>query len=522
MVEIVVTTEELLRSIQSTSGAVIALSAQEQTIHRVVDITREVRRVSLMSWIVVGGPLVEHYIAELLNAGVNIVITGEADVSFPLVLDALPEERLPWPDLPYSFIENFAEAVQGKIRPHTSGTLTERIFLKGQNEEIYSIEKKDGSFLPTETELRDLWIYPWELYRSKGWARINLHTQRGCPWSRCSFCTSPRVPARRIAADQLLDVIAQAQRESVETVAFSDDAFLQDSEWTTTVLEGLQAMDLRGRMALFGQMRVNEDLEPLLPLLAGAGFIKLELGVETLIPARADLLGKSSDGEAYCRLARHLVGKVASVGIVPQVNVILTDPVSTPDSIAEEIKRFCDLADRTHRKSGLAPTFNINLTTRPSRGSRLSRWYPFSVSSAAGVSIPNEFVLSDAMTRILIEMAERTSSETRFAASFEVMETLLDCLERSVSVRESTPSFRGAMSLARASCDRIRRRFESQFQILLKHETEENQHCTLPPELVSLEDWLRGYPEGIDRFSDIAQEHLGSNPPNQKAKARRS
>jgi hypothetical protein len=78
------------------------------------------------------------------------------------------------------------------------------------------------------------------------------------------------------------------------------------------------------------------------------------------------------------------------------------------------------------------------------------------------------------------------------------------------------------MSLARASCDRIRRRFESQFQILLKHETEENQHCTLPPELVSLEDWLRGYPEGIDRFSDIAQEHLGSNPPNQKAKARRS
>ena len=522
MVEIVVTTEELLHSIQSTSGAVIALSAQEQTIHRVVDITREVRRVSPMSWIVVGGPLVEHYIAELLNAGVNIVITGEADMSFPLVLDALPEERLPWPDLPCSFIEDFAEAVQGEIRPYTSGTLTDRIFLSGQREEIYSIGKKDGSFLPTERELRDLWVYPWKLFRSKGWTRINLHTQRGCPWSRCSFCTSPRVPARRVAPDQLLDVIAQAQGESVETVAFSDDAFLQDPEWTTAVLEGLQAMNLRGRMDLFGQMRVDEYVQPLLPLLAGAGFIKLELGVETLIPARADLLGKSSDGEAYCRLARHLVGKVASAGIVPQVNVILTDPLSTPDSVAEEIKRLCDLVDKTHRKSGLAPTFNINLITRPSRGSRLSRWYPFSVSSAAGVSTPNEFILSDAMARILTEMAGRTSSETRFAASFEVMEILLDCLERSVSIRESTPSFRGAISNARTSCERIRRRFESQFKILLKHETEVNQHCTLPPELLSLEDWLRGYHEGIDRFSDIAQEHLGSNPPNQKAKAKRS
>ena len=95
--------------------------------------------------------------------------------------------------------------------------------------------------------------------------------------------------------------------------------------------------------------------------------------------------------------------------------------------------------------------------------------YPYSVCDAAGVSTPDEFLYSETMARILIEMAERTRSETRFSASFEVMETLLDCLERAVPAPEKTRSFQDALLCARVSCAKIRERFESQFRLMLNH-----------------------------------------------------
>lgn len=511
-IEIVVTAEELLHNVQNMPEAVVALSAQEQTIHYIARMAREVRRKCPDSWIVVGGPLVEHYPVELLNAGVDIVITGEADIVFPLVLKVLPQRRLSQQGLPYSCVERIAEAVHGRIRPYLGAAAPGRIYLQDSQGIIQAIE---GRFLPSEKELRDLWVYPWDLYRSREWTTLNLHTQRGCTWNRCSFCTSPKVPMRRITPGQVIEVVTQALNEPVRTLAFSDDTFLQDGEWTTKVLEELRAMDLRGRITLFGQVRVTEELEPMLPLLAEAGFVRLELGVETLLPARARLLCKSNRHEEYCELARQLVGKVASAGIIPQVNIILTDPSSTPDSLTEEIKRLCELVDYTHSCTGIAPTFNFNLTTRPSRGSRLSRRYPFTICTDSGMSAPDEFILSEDMVRILTAMAERTSSGTRFAASFEILEVFLDCLEEFLSADKETSATLGeALSYSRNCCRRVRQRFERQFKLFMLQRVESprpqppdfEHDCRLPAEIVAVKDWLSGYPEGIDLFAGMAQE----------------
>jgi radical SAM superfamily enzyme YgiQ (UPF0313 family) len=510
-IDIVLKPEDIFQKLQRTPESVVALSAQEKNIHHIAETACEVRRKFPTSWIVVGGPLVEYYKDELLKIGIDIIITGEADIVFPLVLKALPKKRPFQPGFTIEFITHLADAVKGYARLDKGSFATSRVYLQSMWEKIYIIE---GRFLPSEKELQDLWMYPWDIYRSGEWTTLNLHTQRGCTWNRCSFCTSPKVPMRRLAPVQVIDVIDQALNEPVQIIAFSDDTFLQNTIWTTKVLEGLKTMNLRGRIDLFTQVRVSEELESFLPLFADAGFAKLEIGVETLIPYRAKQLDKCINGEEYCRLARHLVIKMAQVGIIPQLNIILSDPESTPESIGEEIRRLCELVDYTHRITGVAPTFNFNLTIQPSRGSRISRQYPYTFKQGGELSIPNEFILSDEIALILTKIVKKTESISRFAASFELLEVIIDCLESFLSDRNNTiKSLSDDMLLARQYCMRVRKRFESQFkQFILQRinnpvssllPVEEN--CQLPPEILSIKDWLSGYHAGVDLFSNIVQ-----------------
>lgn len=509
---IAVCLDDIFKHLENNPESVVALSAQEKNIIHIVETIHDLRLRFPSVWVIVGGPMVEYYIEELLDAGVDIVITGEADTLFPLVLKALPVSPPSQHEFSSAFIEDLADAVNGKARIYGGGYATPRVFLKSPEKKVYVIE---GRFLPTESELRDLWLYPWDLYRSGEWTTLNLHTQRGCPWNRCTFCTSPNVPLRRVLPRQLVDVVGQALNEPVEVIAFSDDTFIQDKSWTISVLEELQKMNLRGRLDLFAQVRVTREVEELIPLFANAGFSKLEIGVESLMPERAQYLEKCVNGEEYCALSRELVIKVAQAGIIPQINIILSDPASTAESIADEIMHMCQLVDKTHALTGIAPTFNFNLTLHPSRGSKISGRYPFRIKETKGISVPDEFLLSDFTSLFLMDIVKKEQQKSRFAASFEYIELFIESLEGYVqSQKDDNSSIAGKLSKSRYYCDRVRRRFESQFRkfIIQRVDTPDMvdyrvvEDCQLPHENVSIKNWLAGYHAGVECFSDMVKE----------------
>lgn len=167
---------------------------------------------------------------------------------------------------------------------------------------------------------------------------IRMFTSNYCPWG-CAFCSSTnflnyayqhRQKLVFIKAEDLLVMILKAveAHPDVRTIFFQDDNFI-GSAGRQRILElcrGILDYKIRGTipeaLSFMCQTRVNDVNEPILELMARAGFRMIGYGVESFSQNMLNEFKKRIITEQINRA----LNWTYDAGIIPHINIILTSP----------------------------------------------------------------------------------------------------------------------------------------------------------------------------------------------------
>lgn len=182
---------------------------------------------------------------------IDVVVRGEAEVSLPLLLEALPDhERLM--QTPGVFLR----LPDGSVR---------------QTADVARIADLDRFPLPAYHRLE------MPLYDAFG-----IMSSRGCPYD-CSFCSVAPIWNRKTtyrSHDRIIEEIRLLHETyGVRTVLFQDEFFYSSENKILDFCERLQAAGLPVRWKCYG--RVNLVTERAMRRMAEAGCIQLRFGIES-------------------------------------------------------------------------------------------------------------------------------------------------------------------------------------------------------------------------------------------------
>jgi hypothetical protein len=347
----------LFEAIEDPGVLVAAFSTMERLLPRTVATARRVRERRPDLTLVAGGRTAAPYASELVQELFDVVVTGEADVVFAPLLASLGRGEAPrFPGV------YWRDRLTGEVH------LPER-----------------PALLPTAAEIEERFRMPWDIVDRLGWHTLDLFAQRGCPWSRCTFCATRERRVRALSHDAILRTIDEAPRHGVEVLSFADDAFVQQPAWTRYLLDQIAAR--RTELRFHALAIPNRTVWPMFDAMAGAGFEEIAFGVETLLPRRSERLRKTNNGVEYVRQSCESVRRCAAAGIQPVVYMILADPGSTLDEIAQELVAAAGLLDSVYRSTRVLPKLSFSLTLLPVAGTDCASSYPWRsewISTGAG------------------------------------------------------------------------------------------------------------------------------------------
>ena len=199
------------------------------------------KRINPRALVVFGGTDPTHDPEYYLTRGADVVVKGEAEVTFALLIEAHHRRRS------FSEVANISYWDDGKI-VHTPG-----IFLKSS----FDVE----SMLPPDLDMVDL-----SSYTDTGEGRppfglagpfISIETSRGCAQA-CTFCATPSTKGRFrfMKYDQIREHFRYFQSRGVKTLLFQEDNVLSRIHRKTT---GEYAYP-EGREELFAMFRLARDM----------------------------------------------------------------------------------------------------------------------------------------------------------------------------------------------------------------------------------------------------------------------
>ncbi|RJP81830.1 MAG: radical SAM protein [Candidatus Zixiibacteriota bacterium] len=201
--------------------------------------------------VVIGGVHASFLPEEALEHA-DFAVRGEAEESFPALLDCLAKGVLP-------------EDVPG-ISYRRSGEI---------------VHNPDAPLLP------DLDRYPFPdfgLITSPHPLSIRpLQTSRGCPFP-CNFCSVTRMFGRKVRFRSVESVLEELRRAQAPDVFFYDDNFCAKPEYTRELLTGMLERGLKPKY-FEAQVRADVTRHPdLVELMARAGCCQVYVGFESINP----------------------------------------------------------------------------------------------------------------------------------------------------------------------------------------------------------------------------------------------
>jgi radical SAM superfamily enzyme YgiQ (UPF0313 family) len=219
---------------------------------------------------------------------------------------------------------------------------------------------------PTEEELNELTQeYPWDIVEAKGWSALSLYAQRGCNWGRCSYCGISTPYGRRLAPSKVVEWLKEARKRGITQATFEDDQFLQSKKWVEELCDLIVREGLSGDFQFGAMVRVEAvKSREVLAKLREANFVKLQIGVESLIPEKIRYFRKTRPGdeEGYVRKAVRLIENCFELGIQPGVFMITTRPKARGAlvEVAEELRRVSEIILSSYEKFSRLPTVSFN------------------------------------------------------------------------------------------------------------------------------------------------------------------
>ncbi len=269
---------------------------------------------------VVGGPhttfLPERTLREMPS--VDVVARGEAERSFPMLLDALAHGGIA-----------AARGVQGFAFRTPDGSVHDT----GMPPPLHDL---DALPLPA----RDL--LPMERYRcTDSDSFTTLLAMRGCPCA-CIYCAVPAFFGRAMRFRDPGRVVAEMEevhrRWGVEFFSFVDDTFTSRPEWVMELCDRLVASGLPRRVRWICLTRPDMVTLDLLSRMRRAGCVRVELGIESASDRGRRFLRKGLTEEVIVQA----FGAARQAGLSTMAFVILNIPGETE----EDIRRTRDLVLR--------------------------------------------------------------------------------------------------------------------------------------------------------------------------------
>jgi len=408
--------KRLLSALKSQKYLAVAISAfSTLELRDLLPIVMEVKKADPGLPLLMGGQGVTGLGEQIASfEGVDLVVEGEADLTLPVILghlerkegkpqeaelEVLPETRplgeelkpfLEESTFPFIFNSEDAERILedyferrvegGKFKVPLSGLYIStpggvfsqewggrefRRRAKNLNGSDYSEMEKHLHPYPNAREVDSLYTtYPWEIVEREGYSRLSLYVQRGCNWNLCTYCSIAASPGRRVSPDKVLEVLEEAERRGIKEVTFDDDQFVQSSSWCEEILEGVLRKKLN-TLSLGAMVRVDTPISRgMLGKMKEAGFVKLQIGVESFIPQKVEFFRKVPPGRegGYPERARRLVELALSQGIDVGVFIITTRPGKHKPllEVAREVEENLHLAEDAYANHSRLPTFSFS------------------------------------------------------------------------------------------------------------------------------------------------------------------
>lgn len=422
---------DVLRSIDDSFDAV-AISAAEPDIAFLYETPMRIKQKNPHIPIIVGGYCTQDIPNSIVRIpGVDIAIEGEAEYTFPLVLNTMRPYRHKKPIIPaqeYFKVQDiggfpFQEVSKSPISPRNANEILEssfqrsvdgetidvriaNVFIRDSHGNLHGRGDRDvrGTVhnpAPLQGELEDLIKLPWwSTYarftpglgsdnlsptgQKAQWKHTRFYARRGCTGS-CRFC-SIRCKVRTPEPESLLDEIERTVNEYQHqtparhplSIDLACDSFTQDRDWFTRFAKGVIERGIHTRFTLSMQHRVDDAFDGyeldtgLMELVRDCNFHQ-DLGLETLHPGTAEMLGKAKDGERYVSCAKEIIDWSMENSIPTDVFLISLSPGSTLESVCSDYLGLSRLSREAYEKHGRTFGVSANMQLLPVIGSPMTK-----------------------------------------------------------------------------------------------------------------------------------------------------
>ena len=277
-----------------------------KSVNPVCAFVRAIHRMGFKGQIVAGGHGASMLPQEILLSGADCVVYGEGELTFREILQS-----------------GISEKVQGIY------LLKEGCLLKTRQREFINLDR-------LKEPARHLSPLPQDnIYL--------LETSRGCPHN-CSFCETSRFFSctwRGRSPSNVVKDIRKLVNDGAIIIQISDDNFTADPKRVIEICHLLKNEPL----PLFFMFSARSDdltkYPELIPNLAKANFLRVTIGVETIIPEIAKSIGKNISFRQH----RQAFDSLQKAGIFTIASFIVGLPGETENMRKSYIERALELAD---------------------------------------------------------------------------------------------------------------------------------------------------------------------------------
>lgn len=299
--------------------SVVALSSTSPSFRAAVRLAEEAKEVD-PEVVVVKGGVHETYCAEHTIAHVpeiDYCLRGEADRTFPALLDALPnrDELLRVPGLTW----RHDDAVVANRFPPEPVDL-------------------DGLPYPARDLLATSDYYDFSVFG--GLRTTQVQTMRGCPFA-CGFCNQRRRNPSLRTTRSVVAELRQLREEGYGAVFFDDPTFTVDPRRAGSLVEDIGDADLG--MAFGCQTRSELASPGLLQAMADAGFVYVSFGLETTNEQSLLAFGKTRSQTRHLQAARDATSWCRSANVRSCLTLIVGFPDETDESVIDTFSTAADL-----------------------------------------------------------------------------------------------------------------------------------------------------------------------------------
>ncbi len=227
------------------------------------------------SKIVLGGPEPPFYTEEFLNAGADIIVEGEGEITMKELCEEL---SMPEADL---------SKINGIIFKNVSGAIV-------KNPAREKVKDIDELPMPDRESINlNLYLGTWK--NAHGYSSVSMNTMRGCPYT-CRWCSHSvyGVSYRRRSPEKTVEEIKFiTNKYNPDMFWFVDDVFTVSHKWLNHVHKLLKEQNITIRFECISRSdRLNEEV---LKTLKDMGCFRLWIGAESGSQKVLDLMDRRVD-----------------------------------------------------------------------------------------------------------------------------------------------------------------------------------------------------------------------------------